>query len=129
MINNNEQHPFATIQKGMKVIDKSNTEVGTVDHIYFGAAPELNDNHGTGAATAPKPEMPEPSLIEQAADSIFGTDRFPEEMRERLLNKGFIRVDSFGLFAGDRYFLPDQIDHIEGNEIYLNVHRVQSFEK
>ena len=129
MIDDNTQHPFANVQKGMKVINKNDKEVGTVDHIYFGAAPEISNGPCTGAATAPKPEMREPSLIEQAADSIFGTDTFPDEIREQLLNKGFIRVDSFSLFAGDRYFLPDQIERSEGDEIYLNVHRVKSFEK
>jgi hypothetical protein len=45
----------------------------------------------------------------------------PETLRERLLRQGFLRIDSTGLFAADRYVMPDQIADVSEGRITLRV--------
>jgi hypothetical protein len=51
----------------------------------------------------------------------FAVDEVPEELRERLINQGFVRIDANGLFAADRYITPQQIDSVSGDGLMLNV--------
>ena len=37
------------------------------------------------------------------------------------MQQGFIRIDSAGLFAADRYVTPDQIVSVSGDALTLNV--------
>ena len=40
---------------------------------------------------------------------------------ERLLREGYVRIDADGLFAADRYILPEQIATVSADEVVLNV--------
>jgi hypothetical protein len=60
------------------------------------------------------------SLIDNIAE-VFAPDELPEEVRERLFQQGFVRIDSAGLFAADRYVTPDQIMSVSGDALTLNV--------
>ena len=51
----------------------------------------------------------------------FAPYDMPEELRDRLLSEGYIRLDTKGLFAADRYILPEQIASSVGDELMLNV--------
>ncbi|MNU03786.1 hypothetical protein D3C72_2479360 [compost metagenome] len=42
-------------------------------------------------------------------------------MRQRLLMQGFVRIDSEGIFAADRYVMPDQIAGVADDELMLKV--------
>jgi hypothetical protein len=57
------------------------------------------------------------------ARAIFPSDQVPETLRERLLRQGFLRIDSTGLFAADRYVMPDQIADVSEGRITLRVTR------
>jgi hypothetical protein len=109
------------IHKDMTVYDSNNDNIGTVRDFYFGADSDEMKRHGAGAATAPDPALRESSLIDDIALGLFGKDDLPEEMQQRLINEGFIRIDAHGLFASDRFALADQIDRVVGENIYLNV--------
>ncbi len=109
------------VREGMEVHDSQEHKIGTVKQVYFGASSGEVDEHGGGAATASDPSLRDNSLIDDIARGIFGGDEVPEEMRQRLNNEGFLRIDPSGLFNGDRYALPDQIASIHGNHIHLTV--------
>lgn len=109
------------VHQGMTVYDSTNAKIGTVKDFYFGADSDETQGHGAGAATAPDPALREGSLIDDIAIGLFGKDNLPEEMQQRLINEGFVRIDSSGLFASDRFALAEQIDHLADDNLYLNV--------
>ena len=105
------------IQEGMKVIDRTNKQIGEVEMVMFGdddpATPELETS---GLSQRGRRD----TLIENIADA-FRTDELPEEVREKLLHQGFIRVDADGLFAADRYVMPEQISRVDADAVTLTV--------
>ena len=52
-------------------------------------------------------------------------DEMPEEMRDRLLQEGFVRIDSNGLFSADRYVTPDQIQGVSSDGLLLRVTKAE----
>lgn len=113
-------NPLLQVEEGMRVFDRMHNEIGTVEWVQIGdddpATPEVE------AATADHPRERESSLIDNIAE-LFAPDQLPEEVRERLLQQGFIRIDADGLFAADRYVTPDQILSVEGDAVMLSVTR------
>lgn len=104
------------IEKGMKAYDNKGDEVGTIEFIHFS---EANGSQSTGAASLPD-EPANASLLENISKG-FRSDNLPEELRERLLMHGFIKIDSAKLFGADRYVMLDQIAKVEENAVHLNV--------
>jgi hypothetical protein len=49
--------------------------------------------------------------------AVFRDDDLPDEIRERLLREGFVRVDAIGLLEPDRYVLPNQIEAVVNDQI------------
>jgi hypothetical protein len=111
------------IYEGMTVYDRTDQKIGTVEHVYFGAVSQEADTHGDGPTTAPFPGEHESSLIEDFAKAVAAGDEMPEPLRQRLLRHGFMRIDSTGLFAADRYVMPDQIADVSGDRVTLRVTR------
>jgi hypothetical protein len=111
------------IYEGMTVYDRTDQKIGTVEHVYFGAASQEADTHGGGPTTAASPGGYESSLLEDFAKAIAAGDEMPEPLRQRLLRHGFIRIDSTGLFAADRYVMPDQIADVSEDRVTLRVTR------
>jgi hypothetical protein len=109
------------IREGMEVYDQNNKLVGTVEDVYLGSASEDKRKHGEGPATVQDPDdWQEDSLVEDIAE-VFGPDDIPEVLRNRLLYHGFMRLDGAGLFAADRYVMPEQIASISRDRVRLNV--------
>lgn len=108
-----------SVHEGMKVVDASRKEIGRVDWVQYG-----NDDPSTpdveARTTAGTEEPRRGTLVDSIVDA-FRVDDLPEEMRERLLMQGFVRIDSEGIFAADRYVLPDQIAGVADDELMLNV--------
>jgi hypothetical protein len=111
------------IYEGMTVYDRTDQKIGTVEHVYFGAVSQETDTHGGGPTTAASPGGHEGSLIKDFAKAIAAGDEMPEPLRQRLLRHGFIRIDSTGLFAADRYVMPDQIADVSDDRVTLRVTR------
>ena len=115
------------IHEGMKVYDSGMHEIGKVERVQFG-----NDDPSTPEQEAETLEGMEDgrdhSLMSDIAEA-FVTDRLPEEVRERLLLQGFVRIDAEGLFAGDRYVLPDQIGSVSDGKMVLKVSKDQLFKR
>lgn len=118
------------IREEMRVYDREGEEIGQVEKVYLGSVSEDVDAYGAGPATAYDPDLPgEGSLIDNIAEVFTADDKLPEVLRERLLRHGFIRIDSSGLFTGDRYVLPDQIATVSADRIYLNVAQDELIER
>lgn len=126
---NGQQSILRNIREGMEVYDSQGDKIGTVEDLYFGASSDEMDKHGVGAATAPDPKLRENNLVDDIAEGIFGGDDLPKEMRKRLINEGFLRIDSAGLFASDRYVLSEQIARVHDDHVHLNVTRDQLLKK
>jgi hypothetical protein len=105
------------------VYDRAGEKIGTVEHVYLGEVSNEVNKRGGGPVTAPSPGRGERSLIEDVATAIFPSDQVPETLRQRLLRQGFLRIDSTGLFAADRYVMPDQIADVSVDRVTLQVTR------
>ncbi len=107
-----------SIEEGMKVYDRERHEIGKVEYVRFG-----DDDPATPEVEAASPNTLDDSprtLVDAIADA-FGDDDLPEEIREKLLMQGFVRIDANGLFAADRYVTPEQIASVSGEGLMLNV--------
>ena len=106
---------LSKIEKDMKVYDNKGAEVGEVEYIHF------SEGSGAQTAIASVPDKPENQDVLGILGKLFTSDHLPEELQERLLMHGFIRVDSAKLFGADRYVMSDQIATVEKGGVYLNV--------
>ena len=110
----------ADIQIGMKVYDNRHKEIGKVDDFR---APENAGDPNVQVADLDATDKPgRESLVEVIADA-FDDDPIPEVLRDRLLTEGYVRLDAEGIFAADRYILPEQIASASGDGIVLNVEK------
>lgn len=114
-----QQTSLRQVREGMDVFDRDGDKLGSVDRVYFGATEEA----GRGAATPSTPGERQDSIFDNLAQALFGNDAVPEAARARMMQEGFVRIDSTGLFAADRYVLPQQIERVEGDRVYLNATR------
>lgn len=110
------ENMLKTIAEGMKVYNNKGAEVGKVEFIHFSEA------HGPqNAVAAAPPDEPAQAGLTDFIRQMFGADKLPEEIRERLLMHGFIRLDSAKLFGSDRYVMFDQIAKVDSRGVYLAV--------
>lgn len=115
------------IEKGQKVFDRERHEIGKVDYVQFGDDdPETLD---TEAAAPNTLNVRDNSLIDNIADVFSPGDNIPDELQEKLLQQGFVRLDAAGLFASDRYITPEQIDSVSGDGVTLNVSKDELIKK
>ena len=110
-------HSLRSVEQGMKVFDSSRKEIGKVEWVQFGDDdPETPEVEAAGPSDLPRDD----TLIDVVARA-FTDDDVPEEVRNRLVQQGFVRIDADGLFAADRYVMPEQIDSVSGDGMTLNV--------
>ena len=112
------QNVLESVSEGMKVFDSRNHEIGKVDYVKL-----VETDPATGqplAADIEEADDRDTSVIEDLAEAFAG-DELPEAVQKRLLHDGFIRMDADGLFAADRYVLPEQISSVSGGRVTLNV--------
>jgi hypothetical protein len=120
------QSILSRIHKGMAVYDVTDHRIGTVDFVHFGAASETQQELGLGPATSTKadsPDMRRDTIIDNIAEA-FHPDEVPQELQEKLLVSGYIRLDA-GLFAADRFIVPEQIASVTGDKVQLSVNKDQ----
>ena len=109
------------IHVGMRVFDSGHNEIGKIDDFKFSENEDQPDVQPGGLDAADR-GMQQGGLIQDLAEA-FAPDGMPEVLRERLLSEGYIRLDSNGLFAADRYILPEQIASVSGDELVLTVEK------
>jgi len=106
------------VHEGMPVFDRSKHRIGRVASFRF------SEN-----ATAPAVEPAELEATDRVVpDSLMGeiaqafaADGVPEEVHERLIRDGYVKLDTSGLFAADRYVLPGQIASASKDALFLSV--------
>jgi hypothetical protein len=111
------------VEEGMKVFDRDRHEIGKVEYVQFG-----DDDPSTPEVEAAAPntlEQGRDTLLDNIAEAFTAGDEVPEEIREKLLQQGFVRIDAAGIFAADRYVTPEQIDSVSGDGLMLNVTKDQ----
>lgn len=114
------------IKEGMEVYSNDDHHIGDVEEVHFGSVSETEAELGTGAATADNPRMRERNFLDDIAD-VFRDNDMPEEMREKLLREGFIRIDS-GFFSDDHFATPSQIASVNGDRVILRSTKDQLLE-
>lgn len=107
-----------SVHEGMKVFDVGQHEIGKVDQVKF--SEDDPETPAIESADIDRTAERRDSLIDNIAE-VFSPEELPEEIRERLLQQGFLRVDSSGLFEADRYVLPEQIASISADGVMLSV--------
>lgn len=115
------------VQEGMKVYDRLHHEIGKVEYVKIG-----DDNPATPESEAAAPSTyreRDETLIDNLAEVFVPADEVPEEMRDRLMLEGFVRIDSKGLFSSDRYVMPGQIMSVSGDTVTLNVSKDELVKK
>lgn len=116
-----QQSILNDVHEGMNVYDVNRDKIGTVDYVQFGAASDSQRAQGSGPATvAPADNDYDQPLVDMVA-SVFNPGDMPDEMAQKLQHSGFVRIDSNGLFAADRYVIPDHIARVDRDGLYLNV--------
>ncbi len=65
--------------------------------------------------------MREDTLVDNLAEAFAGDEELPEAVRGRLLRHGYIRIDTSGLFASNRFAMPDQIESVSDDCVRLRV--------
>jgi hypothetical protein len=110
------------IHKGMTVLDSTHRPIGTIDEFRFSENQDFPDTEPADLDMTDK--VRESSLIQDIAE-VFADDDMPDVLRDRLIREGYIRLDTAGLFAADRYIFPDQISNVTGDEVILNVSKDQ----
>src|SRR4051812_8444390 len=90
------QSILSQIHKGMAVYDVNDHRIGTVDFVHFGSASETQQELGVGPATntiADNPRMRDDTIIDNIAEA-FSPNDVPQELQEKLLVSGYIRLDT-----------------------------------
>lgn len=109
---------LAQVHEGMNVIDSTGGKIGTVEFL------KMTDEDPDTAAVEqvqPDPGMSGNTTFVDNLVDVFRTDEVPQPLHETLLREGFIRIDAEGIFASDRYVLPDQISEVTKDEVKLTV--------
>lgn len=108
------------IHEGMTVYDREDKKIGSVERLYFGSGSTVDQDEYQMPVEPGRADIPRDTLFDAIAD-VFDPNDVPDEMRERLLQRGFIRIDGAGLFAADRYVMPEQIASVSDEAVYLKV--------
>jgi hypothetical protein len=115
------------IEEGMKVFDRERHEIGKVEYVQFGDDdPETPEVESAAPSTLDRRDR---TLVDDIAMAFTAGDDLPEELRLKLLEQGFVRIDANGLFAADRYVTPEQIDSVSGDGLVLNVTKDELIKK
>jgi len=101
------------VQEDMDVQDANGDNLGEVDYIHFG---EGHDAAGVSEAATDNRD----AVSDLLADVFSSPDDMPEELRQRLFRHGFARVDA-NTPGKLHYFMPEQIERIDDDTVYLNV--------
>ncbi|MDQ4077383.1 MAG: PRC-barrel domain-containing protein [Chloroflexota bacterium] len=111
---------IAQVREGMDVYDSEGDKIGTVKDVFAGAGSDVVEGYAEGVDTVRRTESyPGDSILEDFAE-VFDADDMPNEMRERLLQHGYIQIDG-GLIGGDYYALVDQIAGVSREGVRLLV--------
>lgn len=117
----NKPAPTFKIEEGYTVRDAAGDDVGTVLTFRFS-----DDDPRTSVAEAATPTTPNdgrPASILESVIDVFADDTdMPQELRESLLQQGFIRIRR-GALMSDVFATMDQVARVADEVVYLNVRK------
>jgi hypothetical protein len=104
----------------MEVYDSDGEKVGKVEHVQFGQ--EDTSKPGVESATVSRTDDKKDTLFDNLAEVFTDPDNVPEELRQRLLRYGYIKID-MGLLKSDRFVESTQIAGIVQDHVNLHITR------
>jgi hypothetical protein len=105
-----ERNWIHQVDEGMDVYDANGDKVGMVESFRY----------GTPGDTEPVADNnTDDSLLENIADALSPGD-IPAEVRERLLQQGYIRIDK-GILQGFGYVPNSNIQTVDSEGVHLNI--------
>ena len=117
----NKPVPAFKIEEGYAVRDAAGDSIGTVLTFRFS-----DDDPRTSVAEAATPASPSDgrpvSILESVVDVFAGDTDMPQELRDSLLQKGFIRIRR-GALMSDVFATIDQVARVADEVVYLNIHK------
>lgn len=107
------------VEEGMAVYDANGDHIGEVKLVRM--SDENPNRPGAETVTAQKRETRN-SLIDNLAEALVtdGQEDLPEDLRARLQQKGFIRIDQ-GMLKPDCFAMADDIAAVGEDKVTLNV--------
>lgn len=98
---------LAMIKEGMQVVDVDGDQVGKVSFVHMADPNDPDDNPGLRDDGTGLLDLLDP---DQNGD-----------VTERMLQRGFIRIDASGFFSGDKHVIADHVAAVEGDTVQLSV--------
>jgi hypothetical protein len=105
----------------MEVVDVDGDKVGTVSHVQMA---DLNDRGDVDSST----DAVNVGLFDVTDTDVGGEDRSlldvvdgDDDVTERMMRSGYVKIDAAGIFTGDRYVEPYQIAAVEGDTVRLAI--------
>ena len=95
------------VREGMRVFAATGKKVGVVDFVKL-ADPDAVTEEGQGFGPS----------VSSIRDLFEDTPDLPQELAERMLAHGYIRVEGSG-FHPDRFVGADEIDRVDADNVYL----------
>ncbi len=112
------RQPIAAVRTGMRVLDSTGQEIGTVERV------KTSDPR---VFTADRQTAGEPgSFFGHVVESVSGPEPdVPPAQVARLVRLGYLKVDGKGLVDTDLYVAADEITGVDQDVVYLSVPRDQ----
>jgi len=113
----NAPNPLVHVQRGMTVYSSEGDEIGEVELVYLGQTTQPNFDEVEQINRDVESEGDH--VIMESVPEILHPSEVPAELMERMLNEGYLRVSRPGLEDTGSIILPDQIDSVSEQGIYL----------
>jgi hypothetical protein len=102
----NRENMLEQVREGMKVVDSAGDDVGKVEFV------QLADPN---AAAVDEDRDADTSIL-----GIFDPNG-DTEVTERMVQRGYIKIDAAGFLEGDKYVLADDVAAVEGDVVRLTM--------
>lgn len=119
----NDRRILRQIHKGMPIVDVDGVEIGNVEAVFLGNMGDDLIEAKAAGAEAPGLDLNGPDTIVETLASALVPKEIPEELAKRLAHDGYILMDAAGIFASNRYVLPEQIAGVFDGTVRLSSKR------
>ncbi len=119
----NESRMLSYTREGMPVFDVEGNRIGTVEIVFMGGLSDRAIELGADSADSPVITAGEPDNWVGMLKEVFDPLDLPRELKERLLNNGYLLIEGEGLLAADRLVLPEHISSVGADGVHLNALR------
>ncbi|NEE04489.1 hypothetical protein [Phytoactinopolyspora halotolerans] len=106
--------PMAEVREGMRVLDRSGQELGSVEDLKMG---DLGADTSAGQLMDERTDM-----VQELGRAFTGGSDMPPQLAERLRRLGYLKA-SRTMSPVDVYVAGDQIERVDNGTVYLNVER------